>query len=140
MSDDAENDFENSLLNGYGNPDTDENMSAFDRECAGAREFLAGAEPFWIKVAEYENEVNQNLLALMASWESADECDPDSGGPEVSRYREKVVRHIRFAAKLEAISGKHLGFYFISRYARYVYPRLLEVVRRNPVAQRYALQ
>ncbi|KXS55138.1 MAG: hypothetical protein AWU57_484 [Marinobacter sp. T13-3] len=116
------------MLQHYGGDNDD---APFWREVNAAREWVEDQDsgwPFWVAVAGIEYAINANLLHLEPKgpmW------DMDDAIQWQHAHRHKTVRHIRHAAKIEAVSGIDLSFHFYSEFARYIYPKLLQRIKAN---------
>lgn len=104
-----------------------------EHEWEHARNYLNTVNRFWEMVADHENDLNERLLSLYTGFPDI-QMKPASEEPNhrlEDLYRLKVIRHLRFTAKLEALSGVDMAFRFCTDYARYIYPRLLEHSKRR---------
>lgn len=131
---------EQSLVANYANPVEGSDTASFEKECKQARQIVDGClseSYFWMTMAKHENEINCYLLNLIRGFQSVDISANPTVGSSEWLYRTKVVRHLRFAAKLEAISGRNVNFNFFPEYAKHIYPKLLNQVMLSPVAEKY---
>lgn len=126
---------EQCLLSHYGDPMNE--LRGFMHDIEYANHLLTESENIWVTVAEQENAVNSGLLALRTGFSNIDESPSPTRHSATWLYREKVFRHLRFVAKLEAISRRDLEFRFVTQYARYIYPKLLATIKGSQALQQY---
>lgn len=123
------------LIEHYGGVGSDE----FDREHQYALSLVQESKNIWLTWAELENETNHRLILLLgfgsipdySRYESVHDL-LDSKKRSMIYFYEKVVRHIRLIARIEAVSGLSFNPYWVSSYCRDIYPKLVNKMKEDP--------
>lgn len=119
-----------SLLEHYGTPSE---RKVFEAETSGAASFIADAQCFWSAVSDMEIQVNEALLMLRQFAIMPMSLHHNHTVEHyLSYYYEKVIRHIRFFARVEAIAMTPLRPHFVVEYAQEMYPRLVRKIQSDP--------
>jgi hypothetical protein len=113
-----------SLLERYGRP---MEPGLFENETESAIRFLNNSLNLWEAVAELEYQANGYCVFLM-DYASPPQDDSFPVKVRLEYYYEKVVRCIRFMARVEAIANIPFNPYFISSYAADIYPQLVSKI------------
>ena len=118
------------MLQHYGQPSEDD---IFERETLGALGLLDRSNNLWECVADLENQANGGLIMLRSySILPIEDSEWASVESYLSFYYEKAMRHLRFMARVEAVSGFSFGVMLVCDYAKDMYPKLVDTIKSDP--------
>ena len=118
------------MLRYYGQPSEDD---IFERETLGALGLLDRSKSLWECVADLENQANSGLIMLRSySILPIEDSEWASVESYIGYYYEKAMRHLRFLARVEAVSGRSLGVMLVCDYAQDMYPKLVRSIKSDP--------